>query len=143
MTKGGALLSVVAEYWSDDIGVEARLGTVNFVDVAARLSPKWRVGAWDGGEASLRAGLHWTTMRAFGRALWVVHGVELAKVTDGGHVIAGGYSLPLFAIGRSQVPDGPEGDPISWADAPSGVIGAVSILTLGDFTYRYQPQPGG
>lgn len=136
---GGALLGVVAEYWSDDFGVEARLGTVRFDGVSVRLSPKWLVGEWDGGEASFRAGLHWTIPRMFGRAIWVVHGAELAKVADGGHVIAVGYTLPLFAIGA---PQGPVGDPFPWMNVPSAVIGASAMLTFGDFTYRYQPPDG-
>ena len=82
---GGALVGVVAEYWSDDFAVEARLGTFAFQDVSVRLSPKWRVGTWDGGEASWRVGVQWMSIED--RSVIVAfHGVELARVTDGGHV---------------------------------------------------------
>ncbi len=92
----GALVGAVAEYWSDDIGVEARLGTLGFQDVSVRLSPKWRVGDWDGGEASLRLGMQWWLVGSRSGVFAALHGVELARVTDGGHVIGGSYNLPLF-----------------------------------------------
>ena len=150
---GGATVGVVAEYWSDDIGVEARLGTLAFQDVSVRLAPKWRVGAWDGGEASWRVGLQWMLaaplLEGEPNVFVAFHGVELARVTDGGHVIGGSYNLPLLggAWGWGEVLDdpdeGPEVDaedpeiPPSWAIG--AMIGAGTTFFLGEFIYRYQP----
>lgn len=151
---GGATVGVVAEYWSDDIGVEARLGTLAFQDVSVRLAPKWRVGAWDGGEASWRVGAEWFRT---GGVFAAFHGVELARVTDGGHVIGGSYNLPLFGglLGRSGVFDDPdegpdtedpeEGPEVDTEDPEistwgiGAAVGVVGTLFLGEFIYRYQP----
>lgn len=92
---GGASVGVVAEYWNDDFGIEARLGTLAFEDVSVRLSPKWRVGSWDGGEASWRLGVQWFQIGGYRDVFVVVHAAELAAVTDGGHVVGGSYNLPL------------------------------------------------
>lgn len=105
---GGALVGAVAEYWSDDIGVEARLGTLAFRDMSVRLSPKWRVGDWDGGEASLRLAMQWWWFAGSRSGVFAaLHGVELAKVTDGGQLIGGSYNLPLFGgfWGEREVPE--------------------------------------
>lgn len=158
---GGALVGVIAEYWSDDIGLETRLATVAFQDVSVRLSPKWRVGTWEGGEASWRFGVQW--LKAPGTSvLFALHGVELARVADGGHVIGGSYNLPLFgaftlgSLGDpedagdpddAEDPDDPENPgpaSIGWGDT-LGAGTAISVLFtffLGEFTYRYQPQSG-
>ena len=155
---GGASVGVVAEYWNDDFGVEARLGTLAFEDVSVRLSPKWRVGTWDGGEASWRFGVQWFPTGRSGDVYAVLHGVELARVTDGGHVFGGSYNLPLFGGGwrwdevLSGLDDDPDaGDPEEGPEADtedpelpsSWLVGAaVSIVVnffLGEFTYRYQP----
>lgn len=142
---GGALLGVVAEYWSDDIGVEARLGTFAFEDVSVRLSPKWRVGAWDGGEASWRVGAQWV-LAPGGSAFVGFHGVELAKVTDGGHVIGGSYNLPLFFGGSllsedSEDPEDPEGPDMS-SFRTGTILSAALSIGMGEFAYRYQPNSG-
>ena len=154
---GGALVGVVAEYWSDDFGVEARLGTFSFQDLSVRLSPKWRVGTWDGGEASWRVGVQWwfagSSPEGDRGVFAAFHGVELARVTDGGHVIGGSYNLPLFGTswGWREEPDDPDEGPEEDADDPESpspwvigaTVGAVSTLLLGEFTYRYQPNSGG
>ena len=151
---GGTLLGIVAEYWSDDIGVGAKLGTLGFQDVSAQLSPKWRVSAWDGGEASWRAGVLWYPS---GGVFVAFHGVELASVTDGGHVTGWSYNLPLFgtfqwdeSVGETdESPDtgnpeeGPEVDtedperPSPWLVGTAA--SAILNFLLGEFTYRYQP----
>ena len=133
-------MGVVAEYWSDDIGVEARLGTVSFQQVLVRLSPKWRVGTWDGGEATWRAG-----MQVSSSLFEVFHGVELARVTDGGHVIGGSYNLPLFGgtWGSGEVLDDPYEDPEEDTGnpvyPPAWAVRVLANVILGEFTYRYQP----
>ncbi len=155
---GGALVGVVAEYWNDDFGIETKLGTFAFEDVSVRLSPKWRVGTWDGGEVSWRVGVQWFPTGRSGDVFAALHGVELARVTDGGHVIGGSYNLPLFGGGwrwDELLPDPDEspdaGDPeeapeVDTADPEppsSWLVGsAVSIVVsfvLGEVTYRYQP----
>ena len=141
---GGALIGVVAEYWSDDFGVEAKLGTVSFRQVLVRLSPKRRVGTWDGGEALWRAGVQVSSS-----VFEVFHGVELARVTDGGHVIGGSYNLPLFGgtWGSGEVLGDPDEDPQEDTESPalpsSGDVRGIANFLLGEFFYRYQPQPGG
>ena len=154
---GGAFVGVVAEYWSDDIGVEAKLGTFAFRDVSVRLAPKWRVGTWDGGEASWRLGVQWWSGGpGEGTLLATFHGVELAKVTDGGHVIGGSYNLPLFGglwgagdpdedpEEGTEDPEGETGNPVTVSSWTIGaVLGVTSTFVLGEFTYRYQSQPGG
>lgn len=144
VTLGGSVpVGLVAEYWSDDLGVEARLGTISFRDVSVRLSPKWRVGTWDGGEASWRVGVEVSSL-----GLESLHGVELARVTDGGHVVGGSYNLPLFGPRwRSEAWLGdPDEDPEEGTDdpaVPSWALAGALNLFLGEFTYRYQSQPGG
>ncbi len=141
---GGALVGVVAEYWSDDFGVEARLGTATFRQVLVRLSPKWRVGTWDGGEATWRAGVQVSSS-----VFEVFHGVELARLTDGGHVIGGSYNLPLFGgtwrsdEGLGDPDEGPEEDAGDPALPSSSEVRVIANVLLGEFVYRYQPQPGG
>ena len=140
---GGALLGVVAEYWSDDTGIEARLGTASFRQVSVRLSPKWRVGTWDGGEASWRVGVQVT-----GGGFEAFHGVELARLTDGGHLVGGSYNLPLFGAswGSGEVLDDPAEDSEEDTGNPAlpsaGAVRVITSLVLGEFTYRYQPRSG-
>ena len=148
---GGALVGVIAEYWSDDIGVEARLATLAFQDVSVRLSPKWRVGTWDGGEASWRVGVQWWSagplLEEGEGGFNTFHGIEVARVTDGGHVVGGSYNLPLFGWRSGEVPADPDEDAEERTEAsavaPSWAIPVVANLVLGEFTYRYQSQPGG
>lgn len=141
---GGALVGVVAEYWGDDFGVETRLGTTSFQNVLVRLTPKWRVGTWDGGEASWRVGVQFSSS-----VFEVFHGVELARVTDGGNLIGGSYNLPLFggSWGSDEVLDDPDEDPEEDTGnppyPPAWAVRVLANLILGEFTYRYQPQPGG
>lgn len=140
---GGSPAGVVAEYWSGDFGVEARLGSVTIRRLSVRVSPKWRVGAWDGGEASWRVGVEWLPGRDRG-VFGVIHGVELARVTDGGHVIGGSYNLPLLEVPDTpdEGPEDPE-DPSFLAGVPHEAVGLVLTLIYGEFTYRYQPRSGG
>ena len=136
---GGASVGAVVEYWHDDFGIEVRLGTVAFQDVVVRLSPKWR-GTWDGGEAAWRTGVQFTR-----GGYEVFHGVEMARVTDGGHVIGGSYNLPLF--GGQWGEDEPEDDPedlVVPAEVPVGVlVRFFANIILGEVTYRYQPGTNG
>ena len=136
---GGAGVGAVVEYWHDDFGFEGRLGTVTFRQVAVRLSPKWR-GTWDGGEAAWRTGVQFS-----GAGYEVFHGVEMARVTDGGHVVGGSYNLPLF--GGQWGEDDPEDDPedlvIPAAVPVGGLVRLGANFILGEFTYRYQPGTNG
>lgn len=153
-------LGMVAEYWSDDFGVEARLGTLAFQDVSVRLAPKLRVGTWDGGEAVWRIGAEWwlagPALEGDPVVFAALHGVELTRVTDGGHVIGLGYNLPLFGGAWGwreafddlrEAPEDPDDTPDEDTEDPglpsSWAVGAaVSVVVnffLGELHYRYQP----
>ena len=112
--------------------------------MTVRLSPKWRVGTWDGGEASWRVGVQVT-----GGGFEASHGVELARLTDGGHLVGGSYNLPLFGAGwgSGEALDDPDEDPDEDTGNPAlpsaGVVRVAANLILGEFTYRYQPRSGG
>lgn len=123
----GTVVGVTAEYWNDDLGVEARLGTL-FPRPSFRLTPKYRVGQWDGGEASLRAGVEiygGGTTRFF-------HGGEIAAITDAGHAWGGAYNLPLGGFTDIEALD--EIDP-----PPPGAVALALNLVFGELFYRYQP----
>lgn len=129
---GLGLLGAIVEYWHDDFGIETNLSVVGVTLRSAvfRLSPKWRVGTWDGGEASWRVGVLVMPSR-----FEAFHGVELGRVTDGGHIIGGSYNLPLVGAGWGEEEEEEEDQVLP----PAGAIRFLANLFLSEFSYRYQP----